>query len=159
MQFLALFLLAVSAGALPQSHTPSPSATLAPTTTLVNTTAPHEHAKRGGDPSIGNFDDPKCKGTHVGNKATLTNEMQDCLQFTPDHPFIDIYWGATSNVEAWAYPDAICGVKHGKTPPIMVIHGKSRRCVDVKDLGGDVKSVFFPDWEQAGAYPDAPQLK
>ena len=148
MQLLALFLLAVSAGALPQSRNPSPSATLAPTATLVNTTAPYEHEKRGGDPSIGNFDDPKCQGTHLGDRATLENSMNNCLPFTPANKFVDIYWGYSSNARVWTYPDDGCG-QMGNTQPMKVISGKSRTCAAVADLGGEVKSVFFPGYYQA----------
>lgn len=159
MQLLALFLLAVSAGALPQSHNPSPSATLAPTTTtLVNTTAQHEHEKRGGDQSIGNFDDPKCHGTHLGNKATLEEDMNHCLKFTPDHRFVDIYWSSSSNAEPWTYSDDACGGQFGQTAPMEVILGKSRRCVAVADLGGEVKSVYFPSYYNAGNWKNVKQL-
>ncbi|KAL8791818.1 MAG: hypothetical protein Q9195_005554 [Heterodermia aff. obscurata] len=91
MQLLAPFLLAVSAGALPQSSNPSPSETLAPTGTLANSTVPSTHQKRYEDLTLGNFDDPKCAGTHLGTKTTI--ERKQCIQYTPANKFIDVYWG------------------------------------------------------------------
>ena len=157
MQILALFLLAVSAGALPQPPDLSPSA---PIPTSVNTTAPYMHEKRDDDgydddagtpavkfedpPTIGNFDDHKCHGTHLGTKITI-NDV-GCVKFTPTNKYLDFYFG-DSGESLGAFSDDHCGSK--KPMKIISPDADQRRiCVSVADLGGTVLSVKFPNAEE-----------
>ena len=133
MQILALFLLAVSAGALPQSSSLSPSATLAPTSTLVNSTTPHMHEKRKGAPTIGDFDNDKCKGEHLGTKIQMPYDST-CLAWQPTNNWIDIYWGDGSNMVTF-YTDNNCNIDL-KVKTLHQGFWESRRCVALDTLGG-----------------------
>ena len=130
MQILALFLLAVSAGALPQSSSLSPSETLAPTSTLVNSTMPHMHDKRRGGPTIGNFDNAKCKGEHLGTKVNIP-AGDDCVKWQPSNTYIDIYWGDASGLTF--FTDDNCSMNQRVK---SVTSGSSRTCIDLATLGG-----------------------
>ena len=143
MQLLALLLLlAVSAGALPQSDNLSPSETPTSTTTPMNSTAPYTHQKRGDNyPTLGNFDDDKCHGTHLGTKITIKDAA--CVQFAPTNKNIDIYWGDSVG-RPQVYSDDHCGA----TQPLKTITGDNnhaRTCASVASLGGTVLSVKFPN--------------
>lgn len=140
MQLLALFLLSVSAGALPQSSNLSPSETVASTSTLVNSTAPYTHEKRFDDPTLGNFDDPKCHGTHLGTKTTV--EGQKCIQFTPTNAFIDIYWGQGEG-QLQFYSSNDCDSQH-KLKTFLQSTFEDHSCVSVAKFKGTVLSVDVP---------------
>ena len=139
MQFLALFLLAVSAGALPQPPNPSPSVT------LVNTTAPSMFKRKAGfeDPTIGNFDDPHCKGTHLGDKLII-NVDADCVPFTPKNSHIDIFWG-DANPYMYFFSDDVCS-NANKIKEIDKSGGQKHKCVKVDSLNGTVKSMTIPGY-------------
>ena len=140
MQLLALFLLAVSAGALPQSENLSPSHTLTPTTTPIHSPAPSTHQKRDHDyPTLGNFDDHKCHGTHLGTKLTVTDIA--CVQFAATNKYIDIYWGSSLGLLE-IYSDGSCGT--AKPTKTIYSDGHGRKCISVAKLGGTVRSVKFP---------------
>ena len=133
MQFLAIFLLAVSAGALPQSHTLSPSAT-----TPGNSTESNKHEKRFKYPTLGNFDAKDCQGTHLGDKTTLDDDSK-CFPFIAPNTYVDIYWGEGSGVLQF-YSDDACSNDH-------LLHTLSqeglgsRMCVERGKLGDGVHSV------------------
>ena len=93
MQLLSLFLLAVSAGALPPSRTPPLSEALAPTTTdtPVNSTSPQILEKRS-LPWIGNFDNQGCHHSHVGHERPKI-AGQTCTPFIPSSSYVNIFWG------------------------------------------------------------------
>ena len=136
MQLLALFLLAVSAGALPQSPDP------------VDSTMTHVHEKRLEQvkPSIGNFDDPKCHGKFLGTNSTSSSDITKCFKFTPVGQSIHMYWGSSSGV-AWIFSNDHCDGQTYGNPPLKVIRwddGDKLDCVSVKDLGGKVQSALFP---------------
>ncbi|KAL8823853.1 MAG: hypothetical protein Q9191_005500, partial [Dirinaria sp. TL-2023a] len=97
MQLLALFLLAVSAGALPPSRTLQLSEAITPTntTSLASFTTPHLLGKRG-NPWIGSFNNPKCTGTHIKPDRPELHGS-DCTQFQPAGPYVLIYWGDPAN--------------------------------------------------------------
>ena len=137
MQLLTLFLLAVSAGALPQSQTLSPTATLAPTVDPLNSTKPNMHGRDFEMPTLGNFDDPKCHGTHLGTKATI-DVNEDCIKFSPANAYLDIFWG-DSNGSLDFYSDDQCSKDHHLKAVGEVHH--SHTCVEVASLGGKVLSV------------------
>ena len=98
------------------------------------------HEKRFKKPTIENFDDPKCHGKHLGDKA-VSEENQVCLKFTPPNQYIKISWG-DGNGELWTEPNEHCV----GDPPLTKIYsgGNSHSCIPATALGEGVQSVYFP---------------
>ena len=144
MQVLALFLLAVGAGALPQSPDHSPSASATTTIPPVNSTAPYMHEKRDpgapiklhGPSTIANFDDDKCGLQQFGDNVTITDT--GCVKFHPTNKYLYIYYNG--NGELGFFPDDHCGAKK----PIEILGwGDDRRCEWAVPFGALVQSVKF----------------
>ena len=98
MRFLFLFLLAVSAGALPQSVARSEA--LKPTILNPNnSTMPNGLFKRDGNTAwVGGFKDPNCQGTHIGegtHRPKVYAGTGDCYAFelSDGADYVSVYWG------------------------------------------------------------------
>ena len=88
-------------------------------------------------PTIGNFDDTKCQGTHLGTKLTV-NVDEDCIQFSPANEYLDIFWG-DSNGSLDFYSDDQCSKDHHLKVVSEAHHSHS--CVSVASFGGKVLSL------------------
>ena len=144
MQLLALFLLTVNAGALPQSSQLPPSQNLAPTTAPVNSTAPHIHEKRYLEGRFQGFDDPKCQDKTTGHNM-IYEWWTKCLPYTPRHKYIYVGWGDNSGQFSTFFDDKCAGPK-AKT--IDDAYGGGVQCLTMEDFGGKkVRAVQFPPSE------------
>ena len=125
MQFLSLILLAMSAGALPQSQPATHPEALTPTTIPSNNALTSRALEKRNTAWIGSFKDQHCQGSHVGEgiyrpkihegtKACYPFELQDGVDY------INIYWGSGDDVinSLLFYPDPHCKEKAFHEEPI-----------------------------------------
>lgn len=140
MQVLALFLLAVSAGALPQPSELSPSETLT-STTSISSTAPEIHARRiAMNPNIKNFEDPQCHGDPIGDELDFL-VTPNCQKFTPTNSYFWITWGIGGGHNMSFFSDDHCGQLLQN-----IVQGDHdwHKCIEVANLGKNVGSLIVP---------------
>ena len=141
MQILSLFVLTVSAGALPQSLTSLEAPALA-TTISINSTAPAILEKRAHHPWIGHFDNEKCSGKHIGNSRPEL-PYGHCAPFKAAEGYVSIYWGTFPlNILGLAvYASDNC---QGKKVKVLLGHEGGHTCTNLWGLGpvNSVKADF-----------------